>query len=242
MTSWLQKEIYDLTNKETSSSSQKVFLVIQSSSNITGEVEIQYVQQEIKKKVAKLAKHYSNIPSKIKQEIGSYPLIHRAKAAIYRFSKVYTKFSLNRTTVNGWKERCKKNDLHFIGKRGRPNLVDDEMLKKTRDVIIRSRLAGTVISRKMVVAFSTGLVKANEPKILREFGGSFEFTVGRAQNVLKSIDWVKRKGTTGKVETCPKFLEEEKLTFQRAISRFISDHDIPLELVLNLDQTPLSYV
>ena len=55
----------DNTNKEISSSSQKVSLVIQSSSNITSETEIQYVQQEIKKQVAKPAKHYDNIPSKI---------------------------------------------------------------------------------------------------------------------------------------------------------------------------------
>ena len=53
---------------------------------------------------------------------------------------------------------------------------------------------------------------------------------------------MKRKGTTGKVEPCPEFLEEEKFTFQRAISKLVSDHDIPLEFVLNLDQTPLSYV
>ena len=98
----------DNTNKETSSSSQKVSLVIQCSLNITGETEIQYVQQEIKKQVAKPAKHYDNIPSKIKREIGSYALIHGTKAAIDRFSKVYTKYSLKRTTVYGWKERCKK--------------------------------------------------------------------------------------------------------------------------------------
>ena len=66
----------DNSNKETLSSSQKVSLVIQSSSNITGETEIQYVQGEIKKQVAKPAKHYDNIPSNIKQEIGSYALIH----------------------------------------------------------------------------------------------------------------------------------------------------------------------
>ena len=53
------------TNKETSSNSQKVFVINQSSSNTTGEKEIQYVQQEIKKQVAKPAKHYDNIPSKI---------------------------------------------------------------------------------------------------------------------------------------------------------------------------------
>ena len=122
----------DNTNKEISSSSQEVSLVIQSSSNITGETEIQYVQQEIKKLVAKPAKHYHNIPSKIKQEFESYALIHGNKAAIDHFSKVYTKYSLKRATVNGWKKRCKKNDLHPIEKIGRPNLVDDEMLKKSK--------------------------------------------------------------------------------------------------------------
>ena len=37
-------------------------------------------------------------------------------------------------------------------------------------------------------------------------------------------------------------MEEEKFTFQRAIAKAVSDHDIPMELVLNLDQNPLSYV
>ena len=54
----------DNTNKETSSSSQKVSLIIQSSSNITGKMEIQNVQQEIKKQVAKPAKYDDNIPSR----------------------------------------------------------------------------------------------------------------------------------------------------------------------------------
>ena len=66
----------------------------------------------------------------------------------------------------GWKERCKKNDLLSIGKRGRPNLVDDEMLKKIKDVTIGSRLVVTVISRKMVDAIGSDVAKDNEPKIL----------------------------------------------------------------------------
>ena len=102
-------------------------------------------------------------------------------------------------------------------------------------------------SCKMVVAIVTGLVKANEPKIFREFDGiwSFELTEGWARNVWIGFEkkvWIGWKGTTGKNELCHKFLEEEKFTFQRAISKFTSDHDMPLELVLNLDQTPLSYV
>ena len=70
--------------------------------------------------------------------------------------------------------------------------------------------------------------------MLREFGGSLELTEGWARKVLKSMGWVKRKGTTGKVEPCSKFLEEEKFTFQRAIAKAVSDHEIPIELVLNL--------
>ena len=131
----------DNTNTETSSSSQKASLIIQSSSNIAGGTEIQYVQQQIKKQAAKPAEHYGNIPSKIKGEIGSYALIHWTKAAIDCFSKVYTKYSPKRTMVNGSKERWEKKDLHSIRKRGRRNLVDDERLKKAKDNIMGSRLA-----------------------------------------------------------------------------------------------------
>ena len=105
---------------------------------------------------------------------------------------------------------------------------------------IWSCLAGTVISRKMVVPIDTVVNKANEPKTWRQFGGSLELTEGWTWNILKGIDWVKRKGATGKVEPCPKFLEEEKFTFQRVISKFVSDLNIPLDLVLNLENIQLT--
>ena len=116
------------------------------------------------------------------------------------------------------------------------------MLQKIKDVIIESRLAGTVTSQKRVIAIGTGVTKANVAKILKDFGGSLELTEGWARNVLKNMGWMKRKETTGKVEGSEKFLEEEKFSFQRSISKFVSEHDIPLDLVLNLDQTPVSNV
>ena len=85
-----------------------------------------------------------------------------------------------------------------------------------------------------------GVVKANEPDLLKEHGGHLELTEYWARHLLKSLEWVKRKGTTGKVEPSEKFLQEEKFSYQREISRIILNHDIPLDLVLNLDQTPLS--
>ena len=56
------------------------------------------------------------------------------------------------------------------------------------------------------------------------------------------MEWSKRKGTTGKTGPSKQFLLEEKLTFQRHIASIIEEHDIPKELILNLGQTPLSYV
>ena len=81
----------------------------------------------------------------------------------------------------------------------------------------------------MVIGIGAGVMKANKPKILRKFGESLELTKGWSQNVLKNMDWVKRKVTTGKVEPRAKFLQEQKLSFQRAISKFVSEHDIPLQ-------------
>ena len=56
------------------------------------------------------------------------------------------------------------------------------------------------------------------------------------------MDWVKRKGTTGKAELSAQFLAEKKFTFQREIPTVVYKHDISVDLVINLYQTPLSCV
>ena len=63
--------------------------------------------------------------------------------------------------------------------------------------------------------------------MLMEFGGGLELAANWAQSILKSVNWTKRKGTTGKVQPSRKFLEEEKFTFERKISSITLDHDIP---------------
>ena len=79
------------------------------------------------------------------------------------------------------------------------------MLQKIRDIIIGSRLAGTALSRKMVVAIGTGVIKANEPKILKEFGGSLELTEGCARNILKNMIGRRGKGQLGKLNLMQSF-------------------------------------
>ena len=76
---------------------------------------------------------------------------------------------------------------------------------------------------------------------MKEFGGSLELIDRWVRDMLKQLKWSKRKETTVKVDPSPQFLAEEKFTFQRTISMAILEHDIPAPLVVNLDQTPLSY-
>ena len=56
------------------------------------------------------------------------------------------------------------------------------------------------------------------------------------------MEWLKRKVTAEKMEPPPQFLAEEKFKFQCEIASAVYNHDIPKELIINLDQTPLSHV
>ena len=61
-----------------------------------------------------------------------------------------------------------------------------------------------------------------------------------ARRVLKSTNCVKSSETTGKLEPSKQLLAEEIFVFQMSILKIVYEHDIPSELIINLDQTPLS--
>ena len=70
-------------------------------------------------------------------------------------------------------------------RKGRPNRLHDEFLVKVKDMVTVVLMAGGVISRKMVIAIGTGVVKANCPSKLRDFGGHIALTEGWARDLLK---------------------------------------------------------
>ena len=117
----MQSYITKSNNAKVKSNSQKdkpkASYLIQYISNITGQTEIQLVQQEVKKQVAK--SHYENISLKIKQEMGNYDAIYGNKTAIDCFSRIYAKVSLEITKVNAWKEKFFKKVFPFTGQKKR---------------------------------------------------------------------------------------------------------------------------
>ena len=206
--------------------------------------ELMMVENEIKKST-QARKHYNKIiPEKIEREAEKHAQLHGTKATVERFNKVYLKYTFVRTTINNWKLKMKKekDGKTIFKKKGRPNLVSDDFMKKIKTIMIGTQAAGTTISHSIVMAIGNGVVRSNSPTLLKENGGSLELTEHWARGVFKSMNWIKRKGTTGKIEPSKQFLLEEKLTFQKKISGVNFEHNIPKELIINLDQTPLSYV
>ena len=102
-------------------------------------------------------------------------------------------------------------------------------------------MVGGVINRHQLITVATGVVRANNPNLLKEYGSDLVLTDKWTRGVLEKLTSSKRKGITGKEDSSPQFLTEEKFTFQRNIA-LVSEHDIPPSLIINIDQTPLPYV
>ena len=84
------------------------------------------------------------------------------------------------------------------GKRGKrtmlPAEIDEKILEMTRNMCN----AGGVINFHTVVGLATGIVLTNDGTLLKENGGSVEFTVGLCQSICKRLNFVRRKSTTAK--------------------------------------------
>ena len=63
-----------------------------------------------------------------------------------------------------------------------------------------------------------------------------------AQSLLRRMKFVRRFTTTGKVPISEALRKELEKTYLQSIVRKIEENDIPLSLVLNLDQMPSKYI
>ena len=200
--------------------------------------EVQFVQEQLSRDNTQ--RSYEKISLKIKMEIARFAEDKGSStAAIKFFSEKYPKIILKRQTVNDWRKNLVGSDFRHIGQ---PCKLDENLESKITNVIIGTRQAGAVISRASVISIGTGVVKANDPSLLAEFGGSVKLTEKWARCILKELNFTKRKATTGKIMPSPVFLSETKFDFQRKVAQAIVNHDIIPEMVINLDQTPLSYI
>ena len=152
--------------------------LVASATDDVSQSELMVVENQMKKS-AQVRKHYSKIvPETIKREAGKYALLHGTKVTVERFNKVYPNYTFVRTTINNWNIKMKKekDGKTIFKKKGRPNLVSDDFMEKIKTIMIGTRVAGTTISRRIVMAIGNGVVKSNSLALLKENGGSLELT------------------------------------------------------------------
>ena len=137
-------------------------MIIPATENVSS-LENEMVIDEVEKSTAQ-KNHYNNVLKHTAVEIRRYALDHSTKDALEKFSKLYPKFTFKRTSINSWKTLLKKSgDNQTYNKKSRPNLLSETLLKKTKDGIVGSHLASTIISRRMLIAIGTRVAKANDP-------------------------------------------------------------------------------
>ena len=192
-----------------------------------------------------------NLPPDVKLKCARYAVdVSSPSGALKKFEKEYPRYCFSRPTISRWTKILKDSissgsditEKMFSMIPGAPPLVASEIMGAVKDLVHGSREAGATIMRRDVINIAHGVILSTKPGLLKENGGSITLTDRWARNTLKSMSMVKRRGTTAKCKIPELLYEETKFTFQRNISTKVREFNIPPSLVINLDQTPLSYV
>ena len=104
------------------------------------------------------------------------------------------------------------------------------------------RLAGAVVNYNIVIAIAKGIITANDRTILTEYGGTVQLGFRWCLSIFARMKWTKRKGTTAKPTIAPGLIKEVGLTFYKDIAEIVQTLNIPPELIINIDQTPIPYI
>ncbi len=117
------------------------------------------------------------------------------------------------------------------------------MIKTIANFLLR----GAPVSATVICAVARGVIIANDRSLLLENGGYIDLSTDWSRRVLYRFEKLGKKmtsrmATTAKIPIAPALLNETKLDFQRKIKGLQAWHEIPEDLIVNFDQTPLPYV
>ena len=120
-------------------------------------------------------------------------------------------------------------------------------MQKTIETFQTLRLKGAPVTATVENAIAKGIVMANDRTILVKRGGYLSLSYNWAKADLNRMEkegmkTTRRMATTAKIRVAPGILKEAKLGFQKEIKTLQTEFNVPDDLILNFDQTPLTYV
>ena len=169
----------------------------------------------------------------------NYPALKRQ--TVSDFELAYLKLKKSNEAAN--------SDIKKIVKKiaGRSTLQPESLMKKVIDTVANLRLRGAPVSSAVIRAVARGVIIANDRSLLLENGGYIDLSTDWSRQVLYRFETLGQKmtsrtATTAKISIASALLNETKLDFQRKIKSLQAWHEIPEDLIINFDQTPLPYV
>ena len=223
--------------------------------SLVTETEKQQVVHELKEAEGKGSKRgkYRRWTGEEKAEIGSFATVHGVAETLRKLKGKYP--HLTKQSISDFKKAAQSAQKRTgqlpstisSRKRGRPALMPEDLMKKTITLVEALRLKGAPVTASVINSIAKGVVIANDRSILIEYGGYLSLNSDWGKNVLYRMEKEGQKmtricATTSKLPVAPGIISEVKLDFQRKIKAAQSKHDIPDDLIINFDQTPLSYI
>jgi len=213
--------------------------------------ELRNIEENKKKR----SKYHVWTPAQ-RAEIGKYAADHGNASAVRTLGLKYP--GLKRQTVSDFKlayvklkksKEAEDGDITEIVKKktGRPTLLPENLMKKVIETVASLRLKGAPVSAAVIRAVARGVIMANDRSLLLENGGYIDLSTDWSRQVLYRFEklgqkMTSRMATTAKIPIAPALLNETKLDFQRKIKELQAWHEIPEDLIVNFDQTPLPYI
>ena len=193
-----------------------------------------------------------------KLHVAKYAAIHGTAAAIRTFKKEMPEVTLKESTVRTWRDsyqaELKKRTCGQAGldnttikqlpskKRGRPMLLGDELDRQVQAYLLRLREAGCVVNSAIVLGAARGIVMKHDSNLLDTNGGAISLKKGWANHLLTRMGMVKRKASTAKSKVTMEDFDDVKAQMLADVKCTVEMEDIPLDLVINWDQTAIHYV
>ena len=191
-------------------------------------------------------------PKKKKVKYGAYDAFQRAEVAKWGIAHgirpASRKYSIPESTVRGIIKSCKErkegSELNQLPRkqRGAKTLLPEDIDEKVIAMIKSMRAAGCVVNYNIAISIAKGIVLASDRSLLKENGGILEFHQTWCQSIFRRLGFSKRRATTAKQPVSPGFLKEIRFTFHRSIKEVVSAYDVPDDLIINIDQTPLPFI
>ena len=212
-----------------------------SATQINAARELNKLQESMEK-----PKTYQKHPEDVKKAVGEHAFKYGVKSGMSFGKKNYPDYEFKRETVRNWRFKYQKKQnvdptsIPF-SRAGRPSLLSETLTTEIKVILENLRISGCAITRKVVIAVGNGVLASKCPDKMSRNGGSIELSIKWARNILKSMNWTRRRGTTAKRKMNPALYDELCFTWKRNIAEIVLEHKIDKSLILNFDQTPLGY-